>query len=175
MFKDKKNIILAFLLFLLISISIGYASFSNARSNSKIAANINNKEDKDFCVKISDVKTEVKEGAEVVEKPVYKNLKADFKTKLANENDSVTYTINIINCGKKNAKIGDMFIREDGNEVIKPIILYAPTNQDILKPSKTTNVKISVQHNKNIEFKPNVKSFSTMIEYKNLDKEKDKK
>lgn len=112
--RDKKNIIIVFLLTAVVFMSAGYALLSaeiDISGSSQIV-------DPHWDVKITSISSTETEGTgESIEATVQNNFSAKFKAKFKAPGDRVTYVVNVKNGGTIDAKLNSISISpENYNE-----------------------------------------------------------
>lgn len=164
--KDKKNILIAALLFAIIAMSVGYASFTttlNINGNAKI--------DGAWNVAITDITSTASGEASDNTLPSYTALTATFDTLLKKPGDAMMYTITIENKGSIDAKLNSITLtpETDGTSPILYTVLEQPEEGDLLLSGEIATVVIKVEYDPVVtalsNSEENIKTFTSTIEY----------
>lgn len=143
--KDKRNILIGILVFIIAFMAVGYATFAttlNINGSSSIGD--------DWNVEITNITSSFTGSASDSIPPSYTKTFALFKTRFVKLGDSATYTITIENKGNLDAKLNSSKMNQIENPYINVKIISEPNVGDILKSKDKTNVVIKVSYDKSI-------------------------
>ncbi len=159
--KKKRNVIVITLLFLILLMTVGYATFVTQLNINGTAEIIG-----EWNVSIINVEaTEVSEGCDGGT-PEFTGTSTTFNAKLAKPGDSVTYLVTIKNAGTIDAVLSNIIYKEDTGG--SPDISYTTTEiAHELNAGETTTYEIKIEYNKDANEAPSVKtkSITGIVEY----------
>lgn len=147
--KDKKNILIATLLFAIVALSVGYATLS---ANLSIGGTATIKNWKVEIVSITPTYSgNAQEGS--ASTPTYTASTATFSTILVDSTDYATYEIKVENKGDIDAKLKTLTWNPTTNDggPIKYTILNAPSIGDILNAGDTATFIVKVEYDNTFE------------------------
>lgn len=165
--RDKKNILIAALLFAVIAMSVGYAAFATTLNINGSATIMN-----DWDVQITDISSKATGKAENNAEPSFSLLSANFDAKLYSPGDSMIYVITVENKGALDAKLSNVALTEsDGTDQIIYTVVDKPEEDDILESGESTTITIKAEYNSNgtVSQGNNSKSFTGTLEYVQAD------
>ncbi|MBR4619247.1 MAG: hypothetical protein IKO49_08085 [Bacilli bacterium] len=161
--KNSKNILIAALLFSVLVMSIGYATFSSrttVKGNAEIVG--------EWDVEITDVSIQSTKGSGNGGVPIFTPSTATFNADLRHPGDSVTYSITITNKGNVDAVLASASFQEqqDGS----PAIVYSHTQPAnfITANGGTTTFTVTATYDSSVTVVPDIttKSITGIFEYK---------
>ena len=143
--KDKKNILIGALVFVIAMMAVGYAAFAttlNINGTATIAG--------EWDVEITDIT-------------------ATFDANLMAPGDTATYTITVQNKGSIDAKLNTITLtpQADGSDAIIYTVKSQPSANDVLKAGDSTTVVIEAKYDEAVNSVPEVKTktFTGVLEY----------
>lgn len=140
--KDKRNLLIAALVFAIVIMSVGYSALS-ANLNINGTATIG-----DWDVEIVSINSSFTGDAKNKTEPTYTATSASFDASLATKGDTATYTITVENKGSIDAKLSSISLTpaEGTNLPIKYTIVSQPSANDVLEAGHTTTVVIRAEY-----------------------------
>lgn len=162
--RDRKNILIGALLFAIIAMSVGYASFATTL-NIKGTAKIDN----NWNVAITNI-TSTSTGEAIDNTlPSYTALTATFDALLKKPGDAMTYTIKVENKGSIDAMLNTISLtpQTDGESAIIYTVIDSPKEGDVLLAGDSASVVIKAEYDSNSLKSSNSssKTFTGTIEY----------
>lgn len=169
--RDKKNILIAALLFAIVALSVGYATLSQNLTINGTASI------KNWDVEIVSITPSYsgnsyeKETTSSVPSPSFTATTATFNTVLSEKGDYATYVIEIENKGSIDAKLNSITFSpiNYNDSPIRYVVESAPVINEKLVSGAKTSVTIKVEYNQTYEGEinssNNSKSITGTIEY----------
>ena len=149
--KDKKNILIGALVFVIAMMAVGYAAFAttlNINGTATIAG--------EWDVEITDIT------------PAFAGTASD-KTPASFTATTATYTITVQNKGSIDAKLNTITLtpQADGSDAIIYTVKSQPSANDVLKAGDSTTVVIEAKYDEAVNSVPEVKTktFTGVLEY----------
>ena len=165
--RDKKNLIIAALLFALVAMSIGYAAFSdnlNINGSASVSGN--------WDVEITGITSSFTGTAIDKTPPSFTATTATFNALLNIPGETATYTITVQNKGTIDAKLSSITLTpQEGSDAIIYTVISKPNEEEVLHEGETANVVIEARYDENVTKVPEVKTktFTGVLEYVQAD------
>ena len=140
--RDKKNLLIGALLFVIVVMAVGYAGFTQ-----QLKINGSATIDGEWDVEITNIEG-AKTGSADIGSPSYTATTATFDAKLMKPGDTATYTVTIENLGTIDAKLDSITLtpQADGSPAIIYTIDSQPSQNDVLAAGDSTTVVITAQY-----------------------------
>lgn len=153
--KDKKNILIGALVFVIAVMAVGYAAFAttlNINGNAEIAG--------EWDVEITGITSKATGTASDKTEPAYTATTATFDAKLMAPGDAMTYTITVENKGTIDAKLSSITFtpQADGSDAIIYTVDSQPSANDVLAAGESTTVVITATYDSSVTSLPDVKT-----------------
>ena len=149
--KNKKSLFVVALLFVVLVMSVGYASLTR-----ELTINGGAEITGDWNVKITNIEATNVGGAASAGTPTFDDESATFNAELKQPGDSVTYTVTITNAGEFDATLADVVFEEA--EGGSPAIIYTHTQPSttLAKGGTTTTMEVTATFDPNYTTIPEV-------------------
>ena len=162
--KDKKNILIGALVFVIAMMAVGYAAFAttlNINGTATIAG--------EWDVEITGIKPAFTGTASDKTPATFTATTATFDASLMAPGDTATYTITVQNKGSIDAKLDTITLtpQADGSDAIVYTVKSQPSANDVLKAGASTTVVIEAKYDETVTSVPSVKTktFTGVLEY----------